>query len=60
MSVYSVGYPVYCTNTVSFDCHSTEQFGRLITCMHVHVYLHTHTVFCIFININFIKTWLSQ
>ena len=40
----SVYYPVYCTHTVSFYSQSTEQFGRLITCMHGHVYLHTYCV----------------
>ena len=50
ISVCSVGYPVYSTSTVSFDSHSTEQFGRLIICIHVHVYLHTRTVFRTFIN----------
>ena len=42
ISVCSVRYPVYCTNTVSFDSHSTEQFGRLITYVCMSMYIYTH------------------
>ena len=56
MSVCSVGYPVYCTHTVSFDCHTADQFGWL-NYMYVHVflcmylYLSIHNGYFTFINL---------